>query len=121
MTPMFTSAELRVLTAIDDDALVASLRDLVRTPSVTGEDVEHELHMPRLETSAKSGSRSTSGSSTSMRYVLIRVSRGPRHHAPRATASWASLPVRARLHWRWNARSQTPARTTLGCVTTRSR
>lgn len=43
MTFMFTGTEARVLDAIDDVALVASLQDLVRTPSVTGEDPEHEL------------------------------------------------------------------------------
>jgi len=40
---MLTSAEARVLDAIDDVALVASLQDLVRMPSVTGQDPEHEL------------------------------------------------------------------------------
>jgi hypothetical protein len=43
MATMITSAEARILDAIDDAALVASLQDLVRTPSVTGEDPEHEL------------------------------------------------------------------------------
>lgn len=43
MTTMITSTEARVLDAIDDAALVASLQALVRTPSVTGEDPEHEL------------------------------------------------------------------------------
>lgn len=43
MASMITSAEARILDAIDDATLVASLQDLVRTPSVTGEDSEHEL------------------------------------------------------------------------------
>ena len=43
MADMLTGAETRVLEAIDDVSLVASLQDLVRTPSVTGTDAEHEL------------------------------------------------------------------------------
>jgi len=43
MTNMITSTEARILDAIDDVALVASLQALVRTPSVTGEDPEHDL------------------------------------------------------------------------------
>lgn len=38
-----TDAELRVLHAIDEDALVAELVDLIRVPSVTGTDGESEL------------------------------------------------------------------------------
>lgn len=40
---MITRDEARVLDAIDDAALVTSLQRLVRTPSVTGGDAEHEL------------------------------------------------------------------------------
>ena len=43
MATMITSAEARVLDAIDDAALVSSLQELVRTPSITGQDPEHEL------------------------------------------------------------------------------
>lgn len=43
MATMITSAEARLLEAIDDVALVACLRDLVRTPSITGEDAEQDL------------------------------------------------------------------------------
>lgn len=39
----FTSAESRVLDAIDDEALVRDLVDLIRVPSVTGTDAESEL------------------------------------------------------------------------------
>ncbi|WP_392543462.1 ArgE/DapE family deacylase [Oryzobacter telluris] len=38
-----TSAEQRVLDALDEDALVATLVDLVRVPSVTGTDAEADL------------------------------------------------------------------------------
>ena len=43
MATMITSVEARILDSIDDGALVASLQTLVRTPSVTGEDPEHDL------------------------------------------------------------------------------
>ena len=38
-----TSAELRVLDAIDEDALVREVIDLIRVPSVTGTDAESDL------------------------------------------------------------------------------
>src|SRR5918998_4073194 len=38
-----TDAEARLLDAIDEDALVTTLVDLIRTPSVTGTDAESEL------------------------------------------------------------------------------
>ena len=41
--PELTRAEERVLAAIDDDALVRELVDLIRVPSVTGTDAESDL------------------------------------------------------------------------------
>ncbi len=38
-----SSAEIRVLDALDEDALVADLVELIRVPSVTGSDAESEL------------------------------------------------------------------------------
>lgn len=46
-----TAAELRVLDAIDEQALVDDLVDLIHVPSVTGTDAEHDLqhrHAARL-------------------------------------------------------------------------
>jgi len=43
MATMISNVEARLLDAIDDVALVTSLQELVRTPSITGEDPEHEL------------------------------------------------------------------------------
>jgi acetylornithine deacetylase len=39
----FTNAERRILDAIDEEALVAELVDLIRVPSITGTDGESDL------------------------------------------------------------------------------
>ena len=39
----FTPVESRVLASIDEDALVSSLVELIRVPSITGTDAESEL------------------------------------------------------------------------------
>ncbi len=41
--PSLSGAELRVLDALDEDALVGDLVDLIRIPSVTGSDAESDL------------------------------------------------------------------------------
>ncbi|GAA1878140.1 ArgE/DapE family deacylase [Lapillicoccus jejuensis] len=43
MRPLLSTAETRVLQAIDDEMLVSQLVELVRVPSVTGTDAESEL------------------------------------------------------------------------------